>query len=66
MKGDFPMKITRQDTLLKPVSEGVFNRYTLTYTASIPLRCSITYLESGGERTEEFFLEAGENMTFSS
>ncbi len=60
------MKITRQDTLLKPVGEGVFNRYTLTYTASIPLRCSITYVEQGGERTEEFFLEAGENMIFSS
>ena len=60
------MKITRQDTLLPLKSEGVFNRYMITYTASIPLRCSITYTEQGGERTEEFFLEAGENTTFAS
>ena len=60
------MKITRQDTLLPLKSEGVFNRYMITYTASIPLRCSITYTEQGRERTEEFFLEAGENTTFAS
>ena len=43
-----------------------FNRYVLSYTADIPLRCALTYTEEGGERTEEFFLEAGEDMPFAS
>ena len=60
------MKITRQDTRLELTSGGSFNRYILTYSATVPLRCEIAYVEAGGERAEEFFLEAGENMTFSS
>ena len=60
------MKINRQDTPVLLTGERPFNRYTLTYTATVPLRCEITYREEGAERTEEFFLEAGEGMTFSS
>ena len=42
-----------------------FNRFTVTYTSDEPLRCSIAYTEEGEERSDEFFLEAGENVTFS-
>ncbi len=48
-----------------------FNRYTVKYDSTAPLRGEITYLilRNGGRTqtyTEEFFLEAGTNMTFSS
>ncbi len=48
-----------------------FNRYTIGYDSTSPLRGEITYSimhENGDEEshTEEFFLEAGEGMTFSS
>lgn len=50
-------------------SEGAFaqsfNRFTMTYTSAEPLRCRILYTEGGREHSDEFFLEAGENMTFS-
>ena len=42
-----------------------FNRFTMTYTSGEPLRCSIAYTEEGENRSDEFFLEAGENVTFS-
>ncbi len=42
-----------------------FNRFTMTYTSDEPLRCSVVYTEDGEERSDEFFLEAGENVTFS-
>lgn len=64
------MNITRTDTTLTLDLKQSFNRYTLSYTASVPLRCTLTYTEQGthgaGEHTEEFFLEAGEHMRFSS
>ena len=42
-----------------------FNRFTMTYTSDEPLRCSIAYTEEGEARSDEFFLEAGKNVTFS-
>ncbi|MBO5256938.1 MAG: hypothetical protein J6C42_05495 [Clostridia bacterium] len=42
-----------------------FNRFTMTYTADEPFRCRISYIEDGEERSDDFFLEAGENRTFS-
>ena len=54
------MIITQQDIRLDLSSAGSFNRYTLGYTATVPLRCTLTYAEQGHERTEEFFLEVGE------
>ncbi len=50
-------------------SEGAFaesfNRFTMTYTSTEPLRCSIAYQEEGVERSDDFFLEAGEKVPFS-
>ena len=60
------MQITKNDAVISLNLTESFNRYTLSYTATTPLRCALTYAEQGHERTEEFFLEAGESMTFSS
>ncbi len=60
------MNITRVETAIPLDHAGAFNRYTLHYTADVPLRCVLTYTASGLPRTEEFFLEAGERMRFSS
>lgn len=38
-----------------------FNRFGMTYTSTEPLECSITYTEDGTERSDRFFLEAGEH-----
>lgn len=45
---------------------GSFNRYTVKYSSDGALRGIISYMRGGEERLEDFFLEAGENMTFSS
>lgn len=50
---------------------GYFNRYTLGYSSTSPIRGEMTYRlwDANGRattRTEVFFLEAGENQTFSS
>ena len=60
------MQSTKTDAVISLNLTESFNRYVLTYTADIPLRCTFTYAEQGGQRTEEFFLEAGENVTFAS
>ena len=60
------MQITKTDTVISLSLTERFNRYVLSYTSDIPLRCTLTYAEAGGERVEEFFLEAGENATFAS
>lgn len=60
------MKITKQIANIAIQGNRPFNRYTLTYTATVPLRGVITYTEGDAERQEDFFLEAGKNLTFSS
>ena len=60
------MLITKNDAVISLDLTESFNRYVLTYTADVPMRCALTYAEEGGERVEEFFLEAGENATFAS
>ncbi len=50
---------------------GYFNRYTIGYSSTSPIRGEITYLlwDANGEKmtyTEEFFLEAGNDRIFSS
>ncbi len=60
------MQITKNDTVISLDLTEAFNRYILTYTAATPLRCTIAYIENAAERAEEFFLEAGERMTFAS
>ena len=60
------MQITKNDAVISLNLTESFNRYVLSYSADIPLRCTLTYAEQGHERTEEFFLEAGEDMTFAS
>ncbi len=52
-------------------SHEYFNRFTIGYDSTSPLRGEITYLLMGKDaksttHTETFFLEAGTNMTFSS
>ena len=43
-----------------------FNRYVLTYSCPVPMRGLITYNLGGASVSEDFFLDAGEDMTFSS
>lgn len=44
-----------------------FNNYTLKYSSSAPIKGSISYVTHGGETlSEEFFLEEGNDKTFSS
>lgn len=61
--------VTIQSVYTYTFAEGTFaesfNRFTMTYTSTEPLRCSITYTEDGGTHSDEFFLEAGENRMFS-
>ncbi len=51
-------------------SHEYFNRFTIRYESTSPLRGDITYAAVSGEKrithTETFFLEAGQNMSFSS
>lgn len=67
------MKITSSPTpvcLDASATERAFNQYVLTYSSSIPLTGEITYTDMSDQdhptRTETFFLEAGDNATFSS
>ena len=60
------MHITRENTVLTPELTTPFNRYSLSYSATTPLRCALNYEEGGIEREDEFFLEAGEDRSFSS
>ncbi len=41
-----------------------FNRFSICYTSTQPLKGTVTYTESGKQKTDSFFLEAGEH-TFS-
>ncbi|MBE7064857.1 MAG: hypothetical protein E7384_03470 [Ruminococcaceae bacterium] len=43
-----------------------FNRYTLNYTANACIGGRIYYKVSGATKSEEFFLESGTNVSFSS
>jgi len=46
-------------------ANAVFNQFVITYSATQPLRCAVTYADGQGtQAAEEFFLEAGENLTF--
>ena len=45
---------------------SAFSAYTLEYSSDACLQGAITYGKSGGSYTEEFFLEAGERLTFTS
>lgn len=39
-----------------------FNRVTLCYSSTSPMRCTLTYTESGAQKNDSFFLEAGDNI----
>ena len=41
-----------------------FNRMSFTYSSGKPLHIFVKYLQSGAEKTYDFFLEAAENGTF--
>lgn len=45
---------------------GEFNKYTVKYSSSAPLKGRICYSENGETVTEEFYLAKGDGMTFSS
>ena len=60
------MKITQQMVCIPLEGDRPFNRYTLLYTATVPLRCVLTYREDTAEIQEDFFLEVGNGQTFSS
>ena len=42
-----------------------FNRMSFTYTSGKPLHVFVKYVSSGKEKTDDFYLEAAENGTFS-
>lgn len=46
-------------------AKATFNQFSLDYSSTQPLRCEITYSNVEGQGAEEFFLEAGDNLTFS-
>ena len=51
-------ELTQRDTVLSVSAERPFNRYTLTYTADVPLCGTLVYEIDGAEcRAEDFFLE---------
>ncbi len=61
----------KEDFVLDIYARGYFNRYTIGYTSSAPLKGEITYLmwSEDGQRTEKvetFFLEAGDQLLFNS
>ncbi len=61
----------KENFRLELYRRGYFNRYTLGYSSTSPIRGEITYLlwdanHQSTTRTETFFLEAGQNKTFSS
>ncbi len=63
--------IFKEDFVLDIYRRGYFNRYTVGYSSTAPIKGEVTYLywNDRGEkiaRTEEFFLEAGDNQTFAS
>ncbi len=71
LSGDNGTYTFKEGFRLDVYRRGYFNRYTLGYSSSAPIRGEITYLvwdEEGkrAERTETFFLEAGQNQSFSS
>ena len=47
-------------TLDPAKTAAAFNRFTICYVASQPMKGTITYTENGAARTDSFFLEAGE------
>lgn len=50
-------------TFAKEQFTDTFNRFSLTYSASAPLRVFVTYQDKRGkELTENFYLEQGENV----
>jgi hypothetical protein len=58
--------LTMTDTALPWRTDRPFNRYTLTYSADVPLCGTLTYTVAGLPQAEDFFLEAGEGVRFSS
>ncbi|MBR6934303.1 MAG: PT domain-containing protein [Clostridia bacterium] len=41
-----------------------FNRMSFTYSSGAPLKMYVKYVQSGKEKSDYYFLEAGENATF--
>ena len=44
------------------ITEYAFNRITICYISSAPVKCTFTYTENGEKKTDSFFLEAGERV----
>ena len=66
MENNCEKKITFSQSFVLPIeNESLnrsFNRYTLTYYSSGPIKGSITYMTAGEKVEDEFFLEAGEQV----
>jgi len=62
------MKINTSDSfpMTFKLTAGRFNRYTVSYSADVCLKATLSYDSADGRKSEDFFLEAGENMTFRS
>ncbi len=58
--------VTAETVLAVEANKENFNRYVLVYSASNPMQAFITYKIGNESITEEFYLQAGSNMEFSS
>ena len=59
---------TIKDNFVITFADGAFadsfNRMRFTYSSGAPLKIFVKYTQSGSEKTDYFFLEAGENISF--
>ncbi len=65
--GDYTFVINQNFTVnftASDVTKADFNRFSICYVSTQPLKGTVTYTENGKQKTDNFFLEAGEN-TFS-
>ncbi len=65
--GDYTLVINQNFTVnfnASDVTKADFNRFSICYVSTQPLKGTVTYTENGKQKTDNFFLEAGEH-TFS-
>lgn len=65
--GDYTFIINQNFTVnfnASDVTKADFNRFSICYVSTQPLKGTVTYTENGKQKTDNFFLEAGEH-TFS-
>ena len=54
----------KKEIVFKDITHGWFNYYGITYTADAHIKGTLNYRCGAAKRSENFFLEPGENMSF--